>query len=263
MKAPLAVAALALLPLLAPAPALGEPPMAVEIERKVEADVFEGPSYPSAEGGAGPACPRGFSKARTGDSVVLTVAPQKGRRDQPDFSLIVRIDRGVAYLLFHLDRSFAELEHPFKEPPFPFPVEIDKESQRRLAPRLLHPAAPERRTLGALQAVVLSNVVGDENRSHADIEAVYEAAPRPLAGVSHRLEEFFQDMGPGRSWLRLLGEQGGLLLGWAQATYLPEDKVHYRERFAALREVPARPDLFEPPAGYRRVKLDPVCFFGL
>jgi hypothetical protein len=263
-----AVCAVAVAGLLGPAASdlFAADPQGVVVRRKVGGDQPiippRGGEGPSEQPGA-PRCPGKVERAPLGAEIMVWLAPQMARRDEPSWSLILRLDEPRAYLLYHHDRMFSELRYPpgKKDLLGSFWQGVDEAELEKLAPAPPQPTPPTvtARRLGG-QAVSEHRVTVIGSFGHrADYVAQVVAHPT-LGEVGFRLEALTQAVwGQGKEWLSRAGLTEGIPVGLAIRSHGPDWKHWHREDFVALKEQAIPLERFVVPPGYQQVPYSADC----
>ena len=233
--------------------------------RVVAPDVVVMPSVVGMELGGRP-CPAGVADPIDGDEIRLWIAPGMARRDEPGWSAILRLEpdgKGVAYLLFHADRTFATLKLPVSPKQLwnTMRREVEEAGEGRFfALDVQGDVVTKSATARGLPVEERRVTILDGFGHRKDYE-LQLLAEESLGGAGFALEALVQAIrSGGDDWLALTGPASGVPAGLAITEHHPDTTSRYAEELVT-REATAIPDdRFAAPAGYSEVPFTPECF---
>ena len=228
------------------------------VTRNVRADRF---ARPAAEGAAS-ACPSRAERPQSGETVKLSVAPRRARRDEAALSFIVDLEARRAYIVDHRARSYSELTFPVRTTELAGPMRagLGAEGDRLFAYRRLGRVYESVSNREGASRVTRATRVG--NGLGTELEVEVEVEPDAALGqAALAVEAFAQAVrGSGESWLAALELPAGVPLGLVEELQLPDSAVRYREGAAVTEAAQLDPALFAPPAGFTKTAHRPECF---
>lgn len=235
------------------------------LRRVVARDVVTPPATIGIAPG-GRECPPGVAVPVDGDEIRLWVAPGMARRDEPRWSAILRLEprgKGVAYLLFHGDRTFAELRLPV--PPKrlwnPMRRDVAKAGEGRLF--ALTAQGPVDTSNVAVNGISveerrLTTRNGFGHRRDFELQVLNEES---AGGAGLALEGLVQAIrSGGDDWVAMTGAARGVPAGLVVTNHLPDTTSRYAEQLVASEATAISADRFAVPAGYSKVPFAPECF---
>ena len=228
------------------------------VTRRVGGDELSSPSRVGGSGGcaARPAAPA------AGDEVHLPVTAGAARRDEPQLSVIVRLDDGVGLVVDHATHTYSRLHFPLEVRQLAGPMRAGMGSTAKE----VYPYQPagelERHggTEASRPAEVRKRTVESPLLGRLDVELAVLPDP-DLARAAFAVESLTEAIrNDGESWLGLLGDADGVPLSITRVRHLPSTQVRYEEEVTEVEEREIDPSLFEAPEGYEKVRFDAGCY---
>jgi len=250
-----AAAGLVLLVLLALAPSAAAD---LVVTRRVGGDELSSPSRVGGFGG----CVERPAPPAAGDEVRLSVTPGAARRDEPQLSVIVRLDDGVGLVVDHATHTYSRLRFP------PAPRQLAGPMRANMGPSAeeVYPYEPlgelERHgaTVVGRASEVRERTVESPFLGRLDVELTVLPDPG-LARAAFAVESLTEAIrNDGESWLGLLGDADGVPLSITRVRHLPSAQARYEEAVTEVEEREIDPSLFEAPEGYEKVRFDAGCY---